>query len=195
MSWRIEHADPLAILRELPDTWAQTCVTSPPRARAIEPSRSSVRFTVCCARTARSGSYTPNGRSRPSWSSMVGSHTQSPGLGRSHEGAPACGCSPSSRGTSARQARSTSTLACETRRDPEDAWRAARAARGRSSTTFTRGCGGCASSPAPRPSRAARAAHLAARPQARAPRDVYAQRSGRALSRAGPVLPLPANRS
>ncbi len=31
MSWRIEHADPLAILRELPDKWAQACVTSPPR--------------------------------------------------------------------------------------------------------------------------------------------------------------------
>lgn len=30
MSWRIEHADPLAILRELPDRWAQTCVTNPP---------------------------------------------------------------------------------------------------------------------------------------------------------------------
>jgi hypothetical protein len=31
VSWRIEHADPLAILRELPNTWAQTCVTNPPR--------------------------------------------------------------------------------------------------------------------------------------------------------------------
>jgi hypothetical protein len=30
VSWRIEHADPLAILRELPDTWAQTCLTNPP---------------------------------------------------------------------------------------------------------------------------------------------------------------------
>ena len=31
MSWRIEHADSLSVLRELPDGWAQTCVTSPPR--------------------------------------------------------------------------------------------------------------------------------------------------------------------
>jgi hypothetical protein len=30
VSWRIEHADPLAILRELPDKWAQACVTNPP---------------------------------------------------------------------------------------------------------------------------------------------------------------------
>jgi DNA modification methylase len=30
MSWRIERADALALLRELPDGWAQTCVTSPP---------------------------------------------------------------------------------------------------------------------------------------------------------------------
>ncbi len=30
MSWRIEHADALSLLRELPDNWAQTCVTSPP---------------------------------------------------------------------------------------------------------------------------------------------------------------------
>ncbi len=32
MSWRIERADALALLRELPDGWAQTCVTRPPRA-------------------------------------------------------------------------------------------------------------------------------------------------------------------
>lgn len=31
MSFRIEQADPLALLRELPDEWAQTCVTSPRR--------------------------------------------------------------------------------------------------------------------------------------------------------------------
>lgn len=30
MSYRIEQTDPLALLRELPDEWAQTCVTSPP---------------------------------------------------------------------------------------------------------------------------------------------------------------------
>ncbi len=30
MSWRVEHADPLSLLRELPDNWVQTCVTSPP---------------------------------------------------------------------------------------------------------------------------------------------------------------------
>lgn len=30
MSWRIEHADPLSLLSELPDTWAQTCFTIPP---------------------------------------------------------------------------------------------------------------------------------------------------------------------
>ncbi len=32
MSWRIEHADALALLRELPDGWAQTCIARPPRA-------------------------------------------------------------------------------------------------------------------------------------------------------------------
>jgi hypothetical protein len=31
VSWRIEQADALALLRELPDGWAQTCVTSLPR--------------------------------------------------------------------------------------------------------------------------------------------------------------------
>jgi DNA modification methylase len=30
MSWRIEEADALTLLRELPDQWAQVCVTSPP---------------------------------------------------------------------------------------------------------------------------------------------------------------------
>jgi hypothetical protein len=30
MSWRIEQADALTLLRELPDRWAQTCVTRPP---------------------------------------------------------------------------------------------------------------------------------------------------------------------
>jgi hypothetical protein len=30
MSWRIENADAITVLRELPDGWAQTCVTSPP---------------------------------------------------------------------------------------------------------------------------------------------------------------------
>lgn len=30
MSARIEHADPLALLRELPSGWAQSCITSPP---------------------------------------------------------------------------------------------------------------------------------------------------------------------
>lgn len=34
MSWRIEHADALSLLRELPDEWAQTCVTHPPRGGA-----------------------------------------------------------------------------------------------------------------------------------------------------------------
>ncbi|MCW3017800.1 MAG: methylase domain protein [Solirubrobacterales bacterium] len=32
MSWRIEQTDALTVLRELPDRWAQTCVTRPPRA-------------------------------------------------------------------------------------------------------------------------------------------------------------------
>jgi hypothetical protein len=32
MSWRIEQADAVTLLRELPDRWAQTCVTGPPRA-------------------------------------------------------------------------------------------------------------------------------------------------------------------
>jgi hypothetical protein len=31
MSWRIEHANPLALLRELPSCWAQTCLLAPPR--------------------------------------------------------------------------------------------------------------------------------------------------------------------
>jgi hypothetical protein len=31
MSFRIEQTHPLALLRELPDQWAQTCLTSPPR--------------------------------------------------------------------------------------------------------------------------------------------------------------------
>ncbi len=31
MSWRIEEADALVLLRELPDRWAQTCVARPPR--------------------------------------------------------------------------------------------------------------------------------------------------------------------
>jgi DNA modification methylase len=30
MSWRIEQADALTLLRQLPDGWVQTCVTSPP---------------------------------------------------------------------------------------------------------------------------------------------------------------------
>ena len=30
MSWRIEHADPLELMRELPSEWAQTCITIPP---------------------------------------------------------------------------------------------------------------------------------------------------------------------
>lgn len=30
MSWRIEHSDALSLLRELPDGWVQTCITSPP---------------------------------------------------------------------------------------------------------------------------------------------------------------------
>jgi hypothetical protein len=29
VSWRIEHSDALSLLRELPDDWAQTCVTQP----------------------------------------------------------------------------------------------------------------------------------------------------------------------
>jgi hypothetical protein len=31
MSWRIEQADALTLMRELPDGWAQTCVARPPR--------------------------------------------------------------------------------------------------------------------------------------------------------------------
>jgi hypothetical protein len=31
MSWRIETTNPLALMRELPDTWAQTCFIHPPR--------------------------------------------------------------------------------------------------------------------------------------------------------------------
>jgi hypothetical protein len=36
MSWRIEHADALSLVRELPDNWAQTCITSPPSTQASE---------------------------------------------------------------------------------------------------------------------------------------------------------------
>jgi hypothetical protein len=31
MTYRVEHADALTLLRELPDGWAQTCITRPPR--------------------------------------------------------------------------------------------------------------------------------------------------------------------
>jgi hypothetical protein len=30
MSWRVEHADTLTVLRELPDRWAQSCIAFPP---------------------------------------------------------------------------------------------------------------------------------------------------------------------
>jgi DNA methylase len=30
MSWRVEHAPPIPLLRELPEGWAQSCVTAPP---------------------------------------------------------------------------------------------------------------------------------------------------------------------
>ncbi len=36
MSRRIENTDPLALLGELPDEWAQTCITSPPSTQALE---------------------------------------------------------------------------------------------------------------------------------------------------------------
>jgi len=36
MSWRIEQADALTLMRELPDGWAQTCVTRPPRAGDLD---------------------------------------------------------------------------------------------------------------------------------------------------------------
>lgn len=36
MSWRIEHADSLALLRELPDQWVQTCIAIPPCGAASE---------------------------------------------------------------------------------------------------------------------------------------------------------------
>jgi hypothetical protein len=34
MSWRIEEADSLGLMRELPDAWAQTCLTRPPSTQA-----------------------------------------------------------------------------------------------------------------------------------------------------------------
>ncbi len=34
MSWRIEQADALTLLRELPDNWVQTCIARPPRTGA-----------------------------------------------------------------------------------------------------------------------------------------------------------------
>jgi hypothetical protein len=36
MSWRIEEADSLTLMRELPDAWAQTCLTRPPSTQAPE---------------------------------------------------------------------------------------------------------------------------------------------------------------
>jgi hypothetical protein len=36
MSWRIEHSDPLTLLGELPDKWAQTCITTTPLPHAQE---------------------------------------------------------------------------------------------------------------------------------------------------------------
>lgn len=36
MSWRIEEADALTLMRELPDAWAQTCFTRPPSTQAPE---------------------------------------------------------------------------------------------------------------------------------------------------------------
>ncbi len=36
MSWRIEEADSLTLMRELPDAWAQTCLTRPPFTQAPE---------------------------------------------------------------------------------------------------------------------------------------------------------------
>lgn len=36
MSWRIEEADSLTLMRELPDQWAQTCLTRPPSTQAPE---------------------------------------------------------------------------------------------------------------------------------------------------------------
>jgi hypothetical protein len=36
MSWRIEQTHPLHLLQELPDQWAQTCITSPPQSMAAE---------------------------------------------------------------------------------------------------------------------------------------------------------------
>src|ERR1700688_647653 len=35
MTWRVEQAGALSILRELPGEWAQTCVTSPPSDLAV----------------------------------------------------------------------------------------------------------------------------------------------------------------
>jgi len=36
MSWRVENAAPITLLRDLPDGWAQTCVTAPPGWRSRE---------------------------------------------------------------------------------------------------------------------------------------------------------------
>jgi hypothetical protein len=36
MSWRIEEANSLTLVRELPDAWAQTCITRPPSIREPE---------------------------------------------------------------------------------------------------------------------------------------------------------------
>lgn len=36
MSWRIEQTHPLCLLRELPDQWAQACITTPPQGMPAE---------------------------------------------------------------------------------------------------------------------------------------------------------------
>jgi hypothetical protein len=50
MSSRIEHADALAILRELPENWAQACITSPPRetSRTLEAVLAEVHRVLRC---------------------------------------------------------------------------------------------------------------------------------------------------
>ena len=108
MSWRIEEADALALLRELPDGWAQICVAD--RRAAATPnarSRSWPRYAACFVTTARCGfsSNASSCRSPPSCARKAG-RSRRRRRGRS---APremptvqrhGCSCSPSSAGIS-----------------------------------------------------------------------------------------------
>ena len=64
MSWRIEEADALVLLRELPDGWAQTCVTRPPRGGTASVARGPRRGASRAARR-RHALASPPARAAP----------------------------------------------------------------------------------------------------------------------------------